>query len=290
MRVSVPASSANLGPGFDTLGIALNLPFVASTEPEDGLLLAGERHPLMVAYRAANGAGSLWWRSPIPPGRGLGFSGAARVAGALLGVVSAEQSAGESHGGAGQGDRRVVLTPALRRSALSIANELEGHPDNAAASMFGGVTAALSEVAVRVPMPVPLDVVVWWPKTETSTRKARMALPATVSFEDAVFNVAHSSVLVAAIAAGDLDAIGAAMRDRLHQERRLEMSPPSRAALDVLWSAGVVGAWLGGSGPTVAAFVRLGDGPRVCSALPASGTSRVLNIDLHGAVLGSAHV
>lgn len=282
MRASVPASSANLGPGFDTLGIALSLPFVASTEPDDGLLLAGERHPLTVAYRAAGGDGPLWWRSPIPPGRGLGFSGAARVAGALLGTAQAE-------GGA-------TPSAAARRAALRIAVELEGHPDNAAASMLGGMTAALTDtaltdtartdVAVRIPMPVPLDVVVWWPTTETSTRKARMALPTTVPFEDAVFNVAHSAVLVAAIAAGDLEAIGVAMRDRLHQEQRLELSPPSREALRTLWSAGVIGAWLGGSGPTVAAFVRRGDGPRVCGALPTSGTARVLTVDLHGAVIG----
>lgn len=269
MRVCVPASSANLGPGFDTLGLALRMPFHAATEPDESLLRADERHPLVVAYRRSGGTGSLWWRSPIPPGRGLGFSGAARVAGAVLGTLEA---LGSDH-----------ITDEVRSKALAVAVDLEGHPDNAAASMLGGVVASVGSTSVKVPLPVPLEVVVWWPRTETSTRKARAALPDVVPFEDAVFNVAHSSVLVAALASGDLKAIGLAMQDRLHQERRLDMSPRSRVALDAMRRAGVVGAWLGGSGPTVACFVTPGDGKRVTERLPGDGTSRVLRIDMLGA-------
>lgn len=275
MRVTVPASSANLGPGFDALGMALDVPFVLSTDPDDTLLAVEPRHPARVAFdRASGGAGGavdLWWRSPIPPGRGMGFSGAARVAGALLGTVVARTP-----------DRAALD----RTAALAIACELEGHPDNAAASMLGGVVASSGGRSVRIPMALDLGVVVWWPSTETSTNRARASLPSSVPFDDAVFNVGRTAVLVAALAAGDRDALAGAMQDRLHQDARLAMSPASAVALDALRGHdGVVASWLSGSGPTVAAFVDPFDGERVRSALPADGTSRLLAIDTVGARL-----
>lgn len=266
MRVSVPASSANLGPGFDALGMALDLPFVLSTVADDDLLAVGPGHPALVAFERAGGSGDLWWRSPIPPGRGLGFSGSARVAGALLGRL--HQGRPES--------------PA-RSEALGLACALEHHPDNAAASMLGGITVAAGGRAIRVATPLDLKVVVWWPATETSTNRARAALPSTVPFDDAVFNVGRSSLLVAALAAGDLGALATAMEDRLHQTARLALSPSSASALDVLRDTGVVAAWLSGSGPTVAAFVEPANAKRVAARLPVDGTTRVLDIDSHGA-------
>ncbi|MFN8053150.1 MAG: hypothetical protein U0Q22_17020 [Acidimicrobiales bacterium] len=266
MRVSVPASSANLGPGFDALGMALDLPFVLSNAPGGKMLSAEPSHPAALAFAAVGGLGPLWWRSPIPPGRGLGFSGAARVAGALLGLL--QQGVDES---------------LARPRALGVACELEGHPDNAAASMLGGIVVAAGGRALPVRTSLALDVVVWWPESATSTNKARAALPATVPFEDAVFNVGRSALLVAALAAGDATALALAMQDRLHQDARLELSPSSAVALDALREAGVVAAWLSGSGPTVAAFVERGDGDRVMGALPADGTSRLLPVDHLGA-------
>ena len=266
MRISVPASSANLGPGFDTLGVALDLPFVLSDEPDDNLLEADGRHPASVAFAAAEGSGPLWWRSPIPPGRGLGFSGAARVAGALMGCLQSGR------------DEAVA-----RDRALEIACGLVGHPDNASASMLGGVVAAADSMAVRIAVPVELSVVVWWPSTETSTDKARSVLPATVPLADAVFNIGHTAVLVAALAAGDLELLGRATADRLHQSARLERSPASAAALEALAAAAPVAAWLSGSGPTVAAFTLPADAERVAGALAAEGSVRVLDIDHCGA-------
>ena len=263
MRVIVPASSANLGPGFDVLALALDLPFLLSTLPEDGLLLAESSHPASVAFRAAGGAGGLFWRSPIPPGRGLGFSGAARVAGALLGTA--------------------VAGSIDRQRALEIAVELEGHPENAAASMLGGAVAASGGAAVRIPLDFEARVVAWSPDTETSTDKSRGRLPAQVPFEDAVFNVGRASLLVAALAAGDRAALRVATEDRLHQDARLDLSPPSRAALDSLLAAEPLAAWLSGSGPTVAALVEPDDAERIAAALPADGRARILDIDLVGA-------
>lgn len=266
MRVSVPASSANLGPGFDALGMALDLEFLLSTAPGGAMHPAEPTHPAAVAFARAGGEGPLWWKSPIPPGRGLGFSGSARVAGALLGYLQAGRPETEA-----------------RPLALGLACELEHHPDNAAASMLGGITVAAGGRALRIATPLDLDVVVWWPATETSTNKARAALPPTVPFEDAVFNVGRSSLLVAALAAGDAGALAVAIDDRLHQDARLALSPPSAAALDILRGAGVVACWLSGSGPTVAAFVVPEDADRVVALLPPDGTARVLHIDQRGA-------
>lgn len=269
MRVTVPASSANLGPGFDALGMALDLPFHLSTAPGGEGLPAEPTHPAAVAFAMAGGVGELWWRSPIPPGRGLGFSGSARVAGALLGFLQ---------GGRPDAEARPL--------ALGVACQLEGHPDNAAASMLGGVVVATGGRAVRLPMPLDLEVVVWWPQTETSTNKARAALPGSVPFADAVFNVGHVALLVAALASGDRAALAIATQDRLHQELRLDLSPPSRAALarlNGMVGDGVVAAWLSGSGPTVAAFVERGHGGRIAAVMPDDGTARVLQIDQSGA-------
>ena len=268
MRVSVPASSANLGPGFDTLGMALDLPFVLSTEPDDQLLEAQERHPASVAFTRAGGEGPLWWRSPIPPGRGLGFSGSARVAGALLGYL---------HAGLSESD--------ARREGLALACELEHHPDNAATSMLGGIVASSGGQSVRVPMALDLTVIVWSPAVETSTNRSRAALPDTLAFADAVFNVGRTALLVAALAAGDRVALAAATEDRMHQDARLALSPPSARAMEALRSAEPIAVWLSGSGPTVAAFVEPGDVDRISAVLPDDGVTRVLRIDEVGARL-----
>lgn len=258
MKVTVPASTANLGPGFDVLALALDLPFVLADEAEADLLVVEATHPAAVAFRAAGGAGPLWWRSPIPPGRGLGFSGAARVAGALLG------SADRDH-------------------ALEIAAGLEGHPENAAASMLGGAVAASGGVAVRFPLGLDVRVVVWTPAAATSTDRARGRLPESVRFEDAAFNVGRAALLVAALVAGDRTALRIASQDRLHQDARLTLAAGSRAALDAAWSAEPLAAWLSGSGPSVAALVDSDGAERVAAALPGVGQARVLDIDQVGA-------
>ena len=138
MIVSAPASSANLGPGFDCLGLAVDLPFeLADEHPAGERWLAAEpTHPAAVAFVAAGGdpARRLWWRSPIPPGRGLGFSGAARVAGAYL------------------AGRRDELDHDAARDAPSVSRPgLEGHADNAVASALGGFTVAAGEPCVVAP-------------------------------------------------------------------------------------------------------------------------------------------
>jgi len=279
-HVRVPGSSANLGPGFDALGMALSLYAdvgvveVAGIDAlPDRARVADEHHPATIAFRAAGGVGSVWVRSDIPMGRGLGFSGAVRVGGALLGVSQSCSAPLGDH--------------TLAQRVIDVTANLEGHADNVSASLFGGVVATNGRRAVRVPLATrvvdELAVVVWIPDFTTSTSESRAKMPTAVPFDDAVFNVTHTALLVAALAAGDIDVLGDAMADRLHQDLRLTKAEPSRVALRAMRDAGAVGAWLSGSGPTVACFVRADEADSLATALPENGRARVLTVDHHGA-------
>ena len=241
--------------------MALSLHFELSTEDLGDAPLI-ETHPAMTAFRGAGGAGPLWARSPIPQGRGLGFSGAARVAGLI----------------AAQPDARYedVLGPAA---------ELEGHADNVAASLFGGVVAATANRAVRVPLALDPMVVAWVPPTKTATESSRRALPDVVSRDDAVFNIGHAAMLVAALASGEIGALRDATQDRLHQDARFASAEPSRHALDHLLAAGAWCGWLSGSGPTVVALCSGDTAEAIAAAPPDGGAVKLLRIDHAGAVI-----
>ncbi len=261
MRIRVPATSANLGPGFDALGLALDLHLELSDEGDP----ADETHPGVAAFRSAGGQGPLCITGPVPPGRGLGFSGAARVGGVLAAL--AQQ---------GRHDPDLVLAEAAR---------LEGHADNAAASLLGGVVVTTGGSAVRVPVALDLRVVLWIPARETSTDRSRLELADPVPRADAAGNLARAALLVAALAAGDLDALAHAGGDRLHEPTRFAASPASLAARDAALTAGALTAWLSGSGPTVAAFALPSGADRIAAALPAGARTLVVSIDAHGAVV-----
>jgi homoserine kinase len=267
-----PASSANLGPGFDALGLALGLHLELGPWVEgEGHPKAVDGHPGVLAFRAAGGEGPLWVRSAIPMGRGLGFSGAARVAGLL---AAHAQRAGAAFDRAG-----------AQRAVLAHAAVLEGHADNVAASLLGGLVATAAGRAVRVPLAVRPAVVVWVPVATTSTDQSRAALRATVGFTDAVFNVGRTALLVAALAAGEVEALRDATADRLHQDARLERAPGSRAALDSAMGAGAWCGWLSGSGPSIAALCDAAAAAAVAAALPTDGTALVLDVDEEGTVV-----
>jgi homoserine kinase len=273
--VRVPASSANLGPGFDTLGMALSLYVEAGVI--DGEIPAGAQridqfHPAGIAFRRAGGEGDLWVCSPIPVGRGLGFSGAVRIAG----IVAAH---GQRHGS--DPDEMSAHSPEM----LALATDLEGHADNVAASLFGGIVATADGRAVRIPMAFDPAVVVWIPSYSTSTDESRTKLGNEVSLENAVFNIGRVALLVAALAAGDTDALRSATQDRLHQDRRLAAVEPSKVALDCALQAGAWCSWLSGSGPTVAAMCAFDDAGELAARMPSDGHTKVLRIDHGGAVI-----
>ena len=273
MIVRVPASSANLGPGFDSLGLALSLHAEIGTgDAPEGAHPADEHHPATVAFRRLGGEGPLWVRSPIPVGRGMGFSGAVRVGGL---VAAHAQRLGPDH------DQLQVALPSL----LAIATELEGHADNVAASLYGGIVATAGGHAVRVPMSFDPAMVMWVPPFVTSTDESRARLPAQVPFDDVVFNIGRTALLVAALAAGEVHVLRAATEDRLHQEIRLAAAAPSRAAMEAALAHGAWASWLSGSGPTVAAMCAVDEAEELAAHLPADGHTKILRIDHAGTVI-----
>ena len=279
MIVSVPASSANLGPGFDALGMALALPFELATDGDGDdetttgprWLSIDERHPATIAFRRLGGAGAVRIKSSIPPGRGMGYSGAARVAGLVAACA-------QRHGA-------ELDLGAIREEILQHATELERHADNAAASLLGGVVATAGGRAVQVPLAFDPAVVVWIPDFTTSTDESRATIATQFPLDDVVFNIGRTALLVAALAAGDLGSLRVATQDRVHQDRRLAKAEPSRAALAAMIEAGAWCAWLSGSGPTIAALCALDQAPILVAACPDGGRTLVLRIDHTGAVV-----
>ncbi len=274
--VRVPASSANLGSGFDALGMALTVylemgPVVNNAIPT-GAKVIDQYHPGHIAFRSFGGVGDVWVRSKIPMGRGLGFSGAARVAGI---VAAHAQLNGTSN------DSLV----SARKEILHASTQLEGHPDNVAASLVGGVTASASGEVVRLPLALDPAILAWVPDTQTSTEKSRSALPDTLSLLDAVFNIGHTALLMGALASGEVSVLRVATQDRIHQDIRLAYAPSSKVALDAAIASNAWCTWLSGSGPTVAVMCAKSDAKHIASQLPSSGVVLELAIDQHGAVI-----
>jgi homoserine kinase len=275
MAVRVPGSSANLGPGFDALALALALYVEAGAgDPPHGCQPCDVHHPGALAFIDAGGTGPVWMRTSIPMGRGLGYSGAARVAGACLAVA---QRAGALTAGPVPSDDRAEVLERVAR--------LEGHADNAAASLYGGLVATAAGRVVPVALGFDPAVVVWIPDTTTSTDRSRTALPEAVDFGDAVFNVGRTALLLAAMAAGDVPALRDATEDRLHQQRRLASVPGATEVLTAGIAAGAWCGWLSGSGPSVAFLCERSAGPQVSASLGPAGHTKLLAIDRAGAAI-----
>lgn len=276
MIARVPATSANMGPGFDALGVALSL------WAEVGLLEAGqllpegahaadEHHLATVAFRRLGGDGQLWVRSPIPMSRGLGYSAAVRIGGLLIACAQR----GDGH------DAPTLHADEILRHATS----LEGHADNAAPALLGGVVVTTGERSIRVPLQFDPAVVVWVPPFTTRTDHSRGQLGSTVALSDAVFNIGRSAFLVAALASGDVGALRHATEDRIHQPSRFAASPASFAAYTAALDGGAWCAWLSGSGPTVAALCPVEMADELAASLPTDGRTKVLRIDHGGATV-----
>ena len=273
LRVRVPASSANVGPGFDALGMALSLHLEMGIDDGSALpefaKVVDDSHPSLAAFRHAGGTGDVWVRSVIPMGRGLGFSGAARVAGVVLG--HAQRNGKES-------------LIADSKELLRLSTELEGHPDNVGASLVGGVTASAGGEVVKLPLGFDPAFIAWVPETQTSTEKSRTAIASSIPLTDVVFNIGHTALLMAAFAAGDIAVLREATKDRMHQDVRFAASPNSHDAFKSALATDAWCAWLSGSGPTVGVLCAKADAARIAGLLPKSGASHILDIDHEGAV------
>jgi homoserine kinase len=276
VRVRVPASSANLGPGFDVLAAALGLHmevdvvetgrFAVHTQ----LSIARDRRNLCVrgfaALRPVDGV-EFTIRSDIPLSGGLGTSAAAYVAG----LVAAD---------ALDGGGRDLLPEAIR---------LEGHPDNVAAALLGGFVVCTGLRATRLDPPPGLETVLVVPDRAVRTAKARAALPAQVPMADAVFNVGRASLLVLGLARGDLDLVARGLDDRLHQPRREPLYPRSMGLVRGARELGALGATISGAGPSVLVWTRSGEAEGVAARLETvvEGWARVMRLpfDSGGAVV-----
>mgnify|MGYP005848636047 CR=1 FL=1 len=270
-RVRVPASTANLGPGFDVLGLALKLHNVIEVEEaQEGfeLRVEGEgkealenQGPRNLACRAAQAAFEHLGYRPkglrfrlenrIPLKRGLGSSGTA-VLGGIAGVA---KIAG------------AELSP---EEILNLAVKFEGHPDNVTPSLIGGFTAsALVEGKVlyaRLPFPEALKAVAVIPNLEIPTKRAREALPEQVPLKDAVFNLSRLALMMAGLLTDRLDLLAEGTKDRLHQPYRAALLPGMLEVMEEGLKAGALACFLSGAGSTIMAFVK-GDGEEVNSRM-----------------------
>jgi homoserine kinase len=257
-RVKVPASTANLGPGFDTLGMALSLyAWIEMREASETIFhlhgdemkgLAHDKSNLIyqVAQMVFAEAGvsipelEISMYSEIPLTRGLGSSASAIIGG----MVAANT---------------MIGSPLDNAKLFSLATGLEKHPDNVGASLFGGIITAVWDGVhaehVRIEPPEDLEILVVIPEFELSTSKARGVLPSSVSVADAVFNISRTSLLTAALASGRLDLVGTAMQDRLHQPYRAALVPGMEKLLAEAPDHGALGIALSGAGPTLLAMV-----------------------------------
>lgn len=267
ITIRVPATSANLGPGFDSLGLALDLwnETVMTLAIEYSVQVTGEgRERLsagennMIIRSAQQLAERVGKRLPpfhvdsmnrIPLSSGLGSSAAAKLTGLL-------------------GANVLLGKPLSKDEVLELATELEGHPDNVAAALLGGLVVSTVEqgkvLAHKVhvegnsaplgTLESPFHVTVVLPDFHIPTRLARAALPEQIAMKDAVHNISRAMLVVEAFRSADLDLLGKAMSDTLHQPHRLRLIPGAQAAMDAAKGAGASAVALSGAGPSLIAF------------------------------------
>lgn len=292
VHVRIPATSANLGPGFDALGLALALHNEVVAEVRDGVSVKidGEgadrlardganvvARGVKLAYEAAGRAFrgcALECVNRIPTSRGLGSSAAAWVGGLVAGNA-------------------LLGSPLSKDALLGLAARAEGHPDNVAAAIFGGLTVSCGTAegvtSVTLPVTKSLAWVVLVPEVTSATAEARALLPRSVPREDAVFNVQRVALLLAGLQTAVPAALSVALEDRLHQPYRLKLFPWMPEVVAAARAAGALGCVLSGAGPSLLAVVA-GDGGPVGRAMEDAlsragvrGRAQTLDVDSTGA-------
>lgn len=251
ITVRVPATSANLGAGFDCLGLALDL-FASITVTFGGpeqpptqdvgerMVLTAVQETYRKMGRACPGAVRATYNVAIPLGRGLGASAVARVAG----VLAANEFEGR---------------PLDENARLTVSSELEGHGDNACPALFGGLQVCVMRpdgnyIRAASAYPAAAHMAILIPDHSMATKDARKVLPDSYSRSDAVHNVGHAALFVAAMASGRMDLLDEATQDRIHQHQRAALFPPLFDIFAAAKGAGASAAWLSGAGSSVAAI------------------------------------
>jgi homoserine kinase len=242
VRIEVPASSANLGAGYDVLAAALGLHLTVEVEETGRFRLATDMHLrrdrenlIVRAFERVLSADRYEFRvsSTIPLSGGMGSS----AAGVVAGLLAAEHLVGGV-------------------DTLTLATEIEGHPDNVAASLLGGFVICEGADVHRLEMPTSLGAVLVIPHKAVRTSQAREAVPEAVPIADAVHNIARAARLVAGLATSDLDLVAAGLGDRLHQPYRAHLYPRSAEIVEQAAEHGALGATISGAGPTVLVWCR----------------------------------
>jgi len=260
--VRVPASSANLGPGYDVMAAALALHLELEVEevgefsfdPGGAEVPTGRDNLIVRAFESLRPAEGIAFRlrSEIPLARGLGSSAAAIVAG----LFAADH---------------LYELGLSREEMLARASELEGHPDNVAASIYGGFVVCGTEagrpVAARFDPPKELEGVVAIPPEEVSTELARAAIPEQLPRADVIANLAAVSSLLLGLQTADLDLIRRGLRDSIHQDRRRDLYPRSMELVESADRLGALGATISGAGPAVLVWTTWQDAGKVAEEL-----------------------
>ncbi len=293
--IRVPATTANLGPGFDCLGLALALYNRVELRRADRWMISIEGEG---AEQLERTQGNLVWRAAcklwqevglpapqgvavhlenrIPLGRGLGSSAAAIVGG----LVAANTWAG---------------SPLGHQRVLELATDMEGHPDNVAPALYGGLVASVvadgRAVSASLPLTAEIRLGVCIPEFVLATTVARQALPPAVSHHDAVFNVGRAVLMVAALTKNRPDLLDTACQDRLHQPYRTPLIPGLAEVSQAAMDAGALAAMISGAGPTILTMFKSHDdgqaiGEGMCAAFARAGVRAhfmVLEPDLNGA-------
>ena len=252
-RIVVPASTSNLGPGFDTLGLAVNRYLIVEAEPSDKLSVevsgegaayipADDRNLIVVAAKKLLGKTPelrIRVQNGIPACGGFGASGAAIVGGLLLG----------NEFSAARLDMERIY---------NVAVEIEGHPDNVSAAIFGGMVVNARNntgyARIKIPVDGKLKFVAVLPDSRVETEAARKILPASVPMAEAVSNVQHSSLLVAAMASGEYRMITKALKDELHEKYRKKLIPHFDEFASAAMANGALGFTISGAGSSCIAF------------------------------------
>lgn len=256
MKIQIPATSANLGAGFDALGLALTFYNYVEMEESDhidissadgldvpcdenNLIYISAKDLFKVCGKKLDGL-KLVQTSNIPMARGLGSSSACIVAGLL-------------------GANHMLGNPLTTDDLVDLAAQIEGHPDNTAPALLGGIVTAVFDGRkvhwVKQEVYTKLKFVAIIPDFELKTEKARACLPKEVSHKDAVYNLSRAALFSASLLTGKFENLRTAVHDKLHQPYRMELIPHCREVFDIAYTHGAYGAYISGAGPTIMAIV-----------------------------------
>lgn len=292
IRIQVPATSANLGPGFDSLGVALTLRNEVWMEESDALSVtckdgaAVPKDESNLIFRAAKRLYDRCGRrlpglrivqlNGIPMARGLGSSSACIVAGLL-------------------GANRLLGGPLGRRELIDLAAAIEGHPDNTTPALEGGLTVSAVEAghvySVSLPVTGRIRFVLFIPPFELKTEKARSVLPPQYSRGDAVYNLSRAALMAASLFSGRVENLRAAVQDRIHQPYRAGLIAHRDDVFRISYELGSLGTYVSGAGPTIVAMAEADGAERLAAQASArmerdgiaGWRTRVADADSHGA-------